>query len=515
MPSDAPKRGPRAKYSKNGCVTCSRSKVKCTEDRPRCQRCTRLDKECTWPEPRIPLRERQRGYGPLKTRLSFTSREIQPATQLALPPSPVSWSTPADPVTDEELWPGTGSPALSTPPLPPLLTLSMPSSSSVTLGQLEQDGLYYYKNVLHYAIGKEFCWSPMAIVLNKASDRGDIMHLLLAWSLFDLAHSRTYPQALQAARNHFKTGTDILLRSLHADHVDHCASIMAFWLLQLSYRAVWNTTACASMTKLSNMMLGYVQRHGLVKRMTGSQDQSDSLLLPPLSRVEQSVLGLFLLFIVYEEVAPEFGIAGGQLSRFILSNRDLSMSVLSSSRSGLEHHFGELYPPEELIDDFERSRPLELNLDANIALQRLNDIRKSGQPSIQELMQLVELIRTTKSVRGNSNPSPNLPFDWRILLTLTAPVAILKSAEASSGPMHIQLQVHDLNFACRCYSQRSPGQCPGRPCSLDARPSHHAAVRRRKHRASPVCLPLAQAGPSNSSLESPVAGLRGCLMGSR
>ncbi|CZT25681.1 uncharacterized protein RCC_11350 [Ramularia collo-cygni] len=36
--------------SRRGCVCCKRRHVKCSETRPRCDHCTRLDIECTWPD---------------------------------------------------------------------------------------------------------------------------------------------------------------------------------------------------------------------------------------------------------------------------------------------------------------------------------------------------------------------------------------------------------------------------------------------------------------------------------
>ncbi|KAL4932258.1 Zn(II)2Cys6 transcription factor [Aspergillus undulatus] len=58
------------KRSKNGCATCVSKKVKCDETRPHCGRCVRLRLTCEWPLPRPSLRERRRGYGPIKSRHS-------------------------------------------------------------------------------------------------------------------------------------------------------------------------------------------------------------------------------------------------------------------------------------------------------------------------------------------------------------------------------------------------------------------------------------------------------------
>ncbi|KAL4937136.1 hypothetical protein BDV06DRAFT_232784 [Aspergillus oleicola] len=69
-PESRPRRAhvEHGKRSRNGCATCLSKKVKCDEIRPHCGRCMRLRLTCEWPLPRPSLKERRRGFGPIKSR---------------------------------------------------------------------------------------------------------------------------------------------------------------------------------------------------------------------------------------------------------------------------------------------------------------------------------------------------------------------------------------------------------------------------------------------------------------
>lgn len=108
-------------------------------------------------------------------------------------------------------------------------------------------------------------------------------------------------------------------------------------------------------------------------------------------------------------MAPEFSIAGGELSDFILSDENLSSSIFSLSRTCHEHYFGSAYPAAELVDDMERSKPLELNLHAPIALQQMNRHRKRDEPTVAELMAILDSAKAIKDVSHTIIPYAR---DW-------------------------------------------------------------------------------------------------------
>ncbi|GLA54682.1 hypothetical protein AnigIFM63604_000828 [Aspergillus niger] len=148
------------------------------------------------------------------------------------------------------------------------------------------------------------------------------------------------------------------------------------------------------MRKLSTSMLSYYKKHGLFDQLLGRDESSSSSL--SMSPFQRSVFSFFLLFAVYEEVVPDFSIAGGDLSGFILSDEKPATSIFASPRTCHEYFFGAGYPPAELIGDMQRSAPLELNLHAHIAMQQLNMIQKSGKTTVAGLQRILDLVQTTK-----------------------------------------------------------------------------------------------------------------------
>ena len=70
----------RHRKSRNGCHKCKSRRVKCDETRPRCQKCVRLDLECTWPFPRHHQHQpRNLAQAPSETHSSAASTSTLPA----------------------------------------------------------------------------------------------------------------------------------------------------------------------------------------------------------------------------------------------------------------------------------------------------------------------------------------------------------------------------------------------------------------------------------------------------
>ncbi|KAH0441989.1 hypothetical protein CcaCcLH18_01849 [Colletotrichum camelliae] len=266
---------------------------------------------------------------------------------------------------------------------PPLATLNarhIPSRCSILFGPLEQDALYFFENVFSKLSPKTFLWSKLAIVLHHAYDDAKIMHLLLASCLSAVAQSHSDHLVLQTAKSHFKRGTTIFVDGMQEHSYNHAQTFMAFWLLQLTYRAIGDDKSRSAMKNLSTALVDYAHRHhilglfssnrGLYESLGGSASYEGDFPADCLNP-KKSLLASLLLFTAYEDLDSEFCGSGGQFASLILSGDDTSRSLFACSRNIHADFFGSSYPWEELMDDVERSRPLELHFFANTSGRKL------------------------------------------------------------------------------------------------------------------------------------------------
>ncbi|KAF3806040.1 hypothetical protein GCG54_00004365 [Colletotrichum gloeosporioides] len=295
-------------------------------------------------------------------------------------------------------------------PLSTLTARHVPSRCSILFGPLEQDALYFFENVFSKLSPKTFLWSKLAIVLHHAYDDAAIMHLLLASCLSTVARGHSDHQVLRTAKSHFKRGTTRFVDGIQEHSYNHAQAFMVFWLLQLTYRAIWDGKSRSAMKNLSTALVNYVHRHrilelfgsnrGLFESLSGSASAegdfaADSSSLNPVAMAKKSLLASLLLFTAYEDLDSEFCGSGGQFAELILSGNDTSRSLFACSRNIHADFFGSSYPWEELMDDVERSRPLELHFFSNICLNRLNRAHACGI-DVEELREIEAILHTLR-----------------------------------------------------------------------------------------------------------------------
>ncbi|KXH63495.1 hypothetical protein CNYM01_05449 [Colletotrichum nymphaeae SA-01] len=451
----------RRSRSTKGCVTCARSKVKCSEDRPTCQRCSRLKRHCQGRGDHIPLRERRRGFGPVKSRLQYVPPPILPSKNITRDTvrnmaesgeSPVDWGrspsltsikeTESTIVTDPdpnhkthfgkrmalEVMFSQNAEAL---PLTLLSARHIPSRCSVLFGPLEQDALYFFENVFSKCSPKTFLWSKLAILLHHAYDDATVMHLLLASCLGTVARNHPDRTVLTTAKSHFRMGTNSFVNGIQEPMCDHTKTLMVFWLLQLTYRAIWDDKSRRAMKKLSSAVADYVRKHCLLNLLhsgertpwdlsggtsPGTESNVDwlSFNLPILPN--KSLTASLLLFIAYEDLDSESCGIGGDVSRLVLCGDDTSRSLFACSRNVHADYFGSLYPCEELMDDVERSKPLELHFFANVCLDRLHRAQASGidEDQLNGIVTTLHRLREEYSAIFRLTEAPN-PADAKLI----------------------------------------------------------------------------------------------------
>ncbi|KAI9726674.1 MAG: hypothetical protein M1834_008939 [Cirrosporium novae-zelandiae] len=422
----------RNKRSKNGCLPCLSSKVKCAENHPTCQRCAHLRIECEWPRPRPSLREIRRGWGPLKSRESFTPRPILPLIEY--PPETVASRDLMQPRLEKDGTTSTATKHAQHEPceipsgqeghlevddqtslnetstveqslqfqpirgrpqamwrlhtaalIPPVSASHIPSSSSLIFEAPEHHALQHYQNVLSKSYGtKVSTWSTFTVILRYGRDHPTIMHFLLATSLAQLSQLSGSRDLWSSGKSHFQLGSQLLVSGMGNYEINHCTNMAAFWLVQFTYRTIWGKKAIESMKKLSHAVAKYVEKHSILE-LYSSPDilqemnpQAPTTYSKPLPLRERSMLARFMIWICYSDLEAEFCNAGGYFSDLLFSNEDIAETIYHTSQNSLELFYGSEYPYNEVIDDVERSSVLELHFQAALVYYKINKAARNS-----------------------------------------------------------------------------------------------------------------------------------------
>lgn len=309
---------------------------------------------------------------------------------------------------------------LSTSIPPSLSACHIPSPSSVPIGPLEQDAIYFFETSFATMSPKTFLWSVLAVLLRHACDNAAAMHLLLAFCLGELGQRRQDKDLRDTVRRHFKSGAELLVSSMDSTTTNHCGNMMSFLLLQFTYRAIWDHKSFLATKKLSASIATYIKRHRLLEMLSDVGDAHIPTLdtLPPSPQLaDKSMVARFLLFSAYEDLDAGLCNAGRDISRLVLSDNPASEALFRLSQTSQGYYFGKDYPIDELLDDIERSGPLELHFHINVALSRINTILKESSPDLEELRrvesdlrQMTQVSTDGRFVRANTCNSSN----WNI-----------------------------------------------------------------------------------------------------
>lgn len=256
--------------SRQGCWTCRGAKVKCDEQRPQCQRCTRLQRVCDYvPRPRKKHQRRQpqtqaaqqcSGHGGLLPTRHVPGRVTGPAGEVPVEPAAASTVSTGPPEltepnesTDELAGltlpaPLTGTPEGLTP-----ATFSTSQSPDYCLPLSDNDvaALHMFQTVVAPAVDtKDLQHSVPAIVWHFAQESAMVLHMVCALGGQELCYHRTADSPAFATH-----GTQAL-----AEAVEHYSSS-----LRLLADAIAGLTALSSLdTILATLwlMILYEQKFG-------------------------------------------------------------------------------------------------------------------------------------------------------------------------------------------------------------------------------------------------------------
>ncbi|KAJ5953725.1 hypothetical protein N7501_008004 [Penicillium viridicatum] len=321
--------GPR---SKSGCSTCRRRKVKCGEEKPVCTRCSSLRLNCEWGVP-------------VKRGRSTQIRHLEPAPSTSEQPkaedlagfqpdalftslSPFYWASDA-PSFD------TCNPAPIPTPIYPSLNVNVACANSLTLTSLDQQYFQYFPSsslVFYYM--KRWKWSSLChLYEGPAASNRVIMRMILALSASDMHRNGLIVRSQDHGRYHYSQAVKEfrqLLETPRQVSLDDVETVFATVFLMIAWE--WQ--------------FGHSVRHL-------------QLHLQGVSFIPEQ----FLLWILYIDASCRPIGLTESLNDYVAQSGNLALQpdhLHRCARLWGRCFWGEQYPDEEVLDDIENYRALEL-----------------------------------------------------------------------------------------------------------------------------------------------------------
>ncbi|KAL5052307.1 hypothetical protein BDW71DRAFT_8689 [Aspergillus fruticulosus] len=377
--------GRNAPRSKNGCSTCRRRKVKCGEEHPICRRCSALGISCEWGA----VVKRGRSHTPIPIQPAQPRR---PTTTTAVTPTTLEQpffdldSLALDPhlsqtLCPEALFPGiwTSTPvALATPtPLYPSLSgTDIACSNSLML--LEQDQTYFQyfpsSSVVFYYI-KSWAWSGFSYLYRgPAAASKVVMRMILALAANDMhrnglvVRSPGRPTAEDHARYHYGLAVKEFRQLLETREKPlsqpELEIVFASMFLMISYEWQFGQSVQDLQLHLRGVR-SLLESHPKlfegkdVDEVLMSMDTVQSEAVPRVSFIPEQLL----LWIIYIDSGCRLMGATESLTEYVLQSRNPAIHpdrLYRCARLWGRCFWGKQYPDQEVSDDMENYRALEL-----------------------------------------------------------------------------------------------------------------------------------------------------------
>ncbi|KAM3069428.1 hypothetical protein ACMFMG_005534 [Clarireedia jacksonii] len=413
-----------------GCLTCRGARVKCHKQKPICDRCDRLGKDCHYAES-VSRGERKRRQRELMAQKSpvrilpggsepvafqpFSDGDLGTVTQENVGPnlsalsmadiwssvefdhvsSSASFNLEAESLVSSFV--ETNLASSSEPYKQPILQglaaegvsvlrkddsslqpqhnvvadfTSQNVLSTMQLSSSERAAIDHYKNTLSQTFSpKGSSWSMQKIYVRLGAQDPLILHFLLAISLRDLQYKNKENHELYLlAQSHFQAGIGRLLIAIREDRSpNHLSVMIAFWYLYMLGSSTIHAGIGTTML-LSHVVWNYVQKY-----------ITDLLYLDqvgeqPIPRLDQAILAHVTVWIFYADVGFCFCYRGGNLAQYLCKNPESISNIAKIARSALKLNWGQNYPAHQSMDDDQNRVVLDLLVDSVVLCQAVNNL---------------------------------------------------------------------------------------------------------------------------------------------
>ncbi|KAL4973113.1 Rh-like protein/ammonium transporter [Aspergillus desertorum] len=414
--------GRNAPRSKNGCSTCRRRKVKCGEEHPICRRCSALGISCGWSavvkrggsHTPVPIQPAQRGRPTTTAAVTSTTFEqtILGLDPLALDAHLSQRLCPE--AQSREIWPSTPAAfAAPTPLYPSLSGTDIACSNSLML--LEQDQTYFqyfpFSSVVFYYI-KKWAWSGFSYLYRgPAAASKVVMRMILALAANDMhrnglvVRSPGRPTAEDHARYHYGLAVKEfrqLLETREKPLSQHELEIVfASMFLMISYEWQFGQSVQDLQLHLRGVR-SLLESHPKlfegkdVDEVLMSMDTVPSEAAPRVSFIPEQLL----LWIIYIDSGCRLMGTTESLTEYVLQSGNPAIHpdrLYRCARLWGRCFWGNQYPDQEVSDDMENYRALEL-LHAGMTLRYKIWQALSDDP-VQTSQQAQSLLKEIKATR--------------------------------------------------------------------------------------------------------------------
>ncbi|PWY74343.1 hypothetical protein BO70DRAFT_364317, partial [Aspergillus heteromorphus CBS 117.55] len=176
--------------SRQGCWTCRAKKVKCDEERPQCQRCQRLGRQCDYaPRSRKPYTKKSRPDSPLQTH------------QGNLASSPV---VPSESLSHGDVFTS-----------PSAITPYTPVPSSFRPSSADKEAIHYFRTVISESVDtKDPAFSVPAIIASLGESDPMVMHMVCALGFQERCYQRAVDPS--PAVKHYSASMVLLAKAVQS-----------------------------------------------------------------------------------------------------------------------------------------------------------------------------------------------------------------------------------------------------------------------------------------------------------
>ncbi|PQE13743.1 zn 2cys6 transcription factor protein [Rutstroemia sp. NJR-2017a BVV2] len=243
--------------------------------------------------------------------------------------------------------------------------------SPLRLSSSERAAIDHYRNTLsHTFTTKDSIWYTQQIYVRLGAQDPLILHFLLAISLRDLHYRDKENHELSTlAQTHFRAGIGRLLIAISEDQPSRHLSVMAaFWFLYMLGSSTIHA-GIGTMMLLSRVVRDYMQKH-----VSGFLYLDQVGAQQPGPRLDQALVASVTIWMFYADVGFCFCYRGGDLARYISKTPDYMSNMVEISRGIFKLNWVKDCNDDQAVDHDQNIEVFDILWKSAVLCQAVNDL---------------------------------------------------------------------------------------------------------------------------------------------